>query len=166
MPTPGRRTIEPVWYVGRMMGETVARTIATNPTKYDPGVWYNSAKFFDIEYQTYGNVGNELGENENFFFWKHSGEEKFLKFLFNRETNLLLGINAFGIRLRHEVCDRWISEGRDIGYVMQHLHEANFDSEFCNNYEPEILESFNRSGVLTEDITSARRRKLFGLVNI
>jgi NAD(P)H-nitrite reductase large subunit len=43
-----RRPIEAVWYTGRMMGETLAQTICNIPTKYKPGHWFNSAKFFDI----------------------------------------------------------------------------------------------------------------------
>jgi NADPH-dependent 2,4-dienoyl-CoA reductase/sulfur reductase-like enzyme len=53
-PIGNRRPIEAVWYTGRMMGETVAQTICGNPLEYKPGHWFNSAKFFDIEYQTYG----------------------------------------------------------------------------------------------------------------
>ena len=49
-----RRPIEAVWYTGRMMGETLAQTICGNRIAYNPGHWFNSAKFFDIEYQTYG----------------------------------------------------------------------------------------------------------------
>ena len=54
-----RRNIESVWYTGRMMGETVAQTICKNKTAYKPGHWFNSAKFLDIEYQTYGWVFSE-----------------------------------------------------------------------------------------------------------
>ena len=57
---PGRKTIEQVWYTGRMMGEVVAQTICGEKTKYEPGPWFNSAKFFNIEYQTYGNVWPDL----------------------------------------------------------------------------------------------------------
>ena len=46
-----RRAIEAVWYTGRMMGETLAQTICENKIEYKPGNWFNSAKFFDIEYQ-------------------------------------------------------------------------------------------------------------------
>ena len=48
-----RKPVEAVWYTGRMMGEAVAQSICGNPTAYHPGNWFNSAKFFDIEYQTY-----------------------------------------------------------------------------------------------------------------
>ena len=55
-PLPGRRPIEQVWYTGKMHGETLASTITGNKRVYQPGIWWNSAKFFDIEYQTYGIV--------------------------------------------------------------------------------------------------------------
>jgi len=58
-PIGERRSIEAVWYTGRMMGETVAQTLCENPRTYNPGHWFNSAKFFDIEYQTYGWVGKK-----------------------------------------------------------------------------------------------------------
>ena len=57
-PLEGRKNIEQVWYTARMMGEVVAQTICGNKTPYEPGPWFNSAKFFDIEFQSYGNVPN------------------------------------------------------------------------------------------------------------
>ena len=68
-----RRPIEAVWYTGRMMGETLAQTICGNRIEYKPGHWFNSAKFFDIEYQTYGWVFGSKGrpDYEAHFHWKH-----------------------------------------------------------------------------------------------
>ena len=51
-----RKAIEAVWYTGRMMGETLAQTIYKKKMAYHPGNWFNSAKFFNIECQTYGRV--------------------------------------------------------------------------------------------------------------
>src|SRR5690606_20922154 len=34
---PNRKSIEAVWYTGRIMGETVAKTIAQHQTPYQPG---------------------------------------------------------------------------------------------------------------------------------
>ena len=45
-PRTGRRPIEAVWYTGKMMGETVAYTVCGKEREYDPGIWFNSAKFF------------------------------------------------------------------------------------------------------------------------
>ncbi len=57
---PGRRAIEPLWYVARRMGETVAHTICGSPLAYEPGGFFNSAKFFDLEWQIYGRVPGRL----------------------------------------------------------------------------------------------------------
>ena len=70
-PDKQRKSIEQVWYTGRMMGEKVARTITGERTPYAPGQWFNSAKFFDIEYQTYGWVRNKLGIGEAEYYWEH-----------------------------------------------------------------------------------------------
>ena len=137
-----RRPIEAVWYTGRMMGETVAQTICGNKRDYNPGHWFNSAKFFDIEYQTYGWVFAAPREGETHFHWKHADDDKCMTVCYDSASRLFLGINTFGIRLRHETMDKWLTEGRDVDYVIQHLKEANFDPEFFTHYEKEIFHSF------------------------
>jgi len=138
-----RRSIEAVWYTGRMMGETVAQTICDNRIKYKPGHWFNSAKFLDIEYQTYGWVFAKPRENEIHFHWKHEDDTKCITICFDKNTNQFLGINTLGIRMRHEIFDKWLTEKRSIDYVMNHLPKANFDPEFYKHYETEILASYN-----------------------
>ncbi len=140
-----RRPIEAVWYTGRMMGETVAQTICGNRIAYKPGHWFNSAKFLDIEYQTYGWVFGERGKKdyEEHFHWRHPEEKLCITVAFHKENNLFLGINTFGIRMRHELFDRWLTEERDVDYVMEHLADANFDPEFYKNYESAIVGQFN-----------------------
>ena len=144
-----RRTIEAVWYTGRMMGETVAQTICGNKTQYNPGHWFNSAKFFDIEYQTYGWVFSEPRENESHFHWKHEDDTKCITICFDINTNQFLGINTFGIRMKHEVFDKWLTEKRDVDYVVNNLTRANFDPEFYKRFEPEILRSFKEQLITT-----------------
>jgi len=139
---PDRRNIEQVWYTGRMMGEVVAQTICGEKTKYEPGPWFNSAKFFDIEYQTYGSVSNQLAEDEADFYWEHPDENKAMHFVWYKNSEKFKGINAFGIRLRHECFDRWLRAGSSIQYVMSHLSEANFDPEFFVRHESEIAKAF------------------------
>ena len=139
---PGRRNIEQVWYTGRMMGEVVAQTVCGHKTKYEPGPWFNSAKFFDIEYQTYGNVANELQPDESEFYWEHQQGKKAMHFIWSTQTKRFIGINAFGIRLRHEKFDAWLRENKSIEFVMDHLHEANFDPEFFYRHEKDIVKSF------------------------
>ncbi|MFY0603786.1 MAG: NAD(P)/FAD-dependent oxidoreductase [Flavobacteriaceae bacterium] len=141
-----RRPIEAVWYTGRMMGETLAQTICGNKTAYKPGHWFNSAKFFDIEYQTYGWVFGERGrlEYEKHFYWKHKDDTKCITIAYHKDTNVFLGINTFGIRMRHEVFDKWLTEKRDVYHVLEYLADANFDPEFYELHEKDIVEKFNR----------------------
>lgn len=134
-----RKSVEAVWYTGRMMGETLAQTLTGHKTPYKPGNWFNSAKFFDIEYQTYGWVHPVQNENEQHLHWVHPDKDKFITLAFNPVTNLFYGINTYGIRMRHEVFDNWLSKGVSIQYVMQHLKEANFDPEFYRRYEKEMF---------------------------
>lgn len=145
-PKGNRPAVEAVWYTGRIMGETLARTLCGWPTEYNPGHWFNSAKFFDIEYQTYGWVLPESRRKdyEAHFHWIHEDDDKCITVAYHRENQKFLGINTFGIRMRHEVFDRWLREGQTVTYVMQHLHKANFNPEFYTSYEEEILHSFNR----------------------
>lgn len=138
----GRKRIEQVWYTGRMMGEVVAQTICGKPTKYDPGPWFNSAKFFDIEYQTYGNVSPLLQSGEEDFYWEHSSGLKAMHLVWNKQTLELVGLNVFGIRLRHESFDKWLQERKDIRFVIENLRLANFDPEFFERHEEEISRQF------------------------
>lgn len=139
----GRRNLEQVWYTGKMMGETVAQTICGNKTAYKPGVWFNSAKFFDIEYQTYGWVWAEPKENEAILYWEHADGKKCLKLVYDKVDGSFLAANAFGIRLRHKVLDYWIANKTQILEVLHDLEDANFDPEFHKNSFPEIKKKFN-----------------------
>lgn len=139
---PGRKSIEQVWYTGRMMGEVVAQTICNSRTKYEPGPWFNSAKFLDIEYQTYGNVWNEPKPNEEEFYWEHQGGKKAIHFVWDRDSKHFLGVNVFGIRLRHELFDQWLREKKSIQFVLHNLSSANFDPEFFDRHEKEIVSDF------------------------
>ena len=141
-PIDFRKPIEAVWYTGRMMGETLAQTICGNRLPYKPSHWFNSAKFFDIEYQTYGWVFSKPKEHHAHFHWKHSDDTKCITIEYNTLTNQFLGINTFGIRMKHETFDKWLTEKRDVTYIIQHLKEANFDPEFYKHYDNDIQKTF------------------------
>ena len=144
-PIGNRRPIEAVWYTGRIMGETIARTICGQPTKYTPGHWFNSAKFFDIEYQTYGWVHGEAHQKpyEMHFHWKHSKQPICVTLAYHKDTQEILGINSFGIRMRHEIFNRWLNEKKSIDDVLSNLTNALFDPEFYKNYLPSIVKHYN-----------------------
>lgn len=134
-PQPNRKPIEAVWYVGRMMGETVAYTVCGQPQLYRPGIWFNSAKFLDIEYQVYGDVNNQHAS----VYWEHPDGEKSIRVCYDKNSRKVLGFNLMGIRYRQEVCEQWIKTGTDIKTVIQNLGKANFDPEFYKRYEKLLI---------------------------
>ena len=158
-----RRNIEAVWYTGRMMGETLAQTICGNKTAYKPGHWFNSAKFLDIEYQTYGWVFSERGkqENESYFQWQHPKDNKCITISFDKNTNKFLGINTFGIRMRHEIFDKWLTENKSIEFVLEYLADANFDPEFYKLHETEIVAKFNLENNTNIQIKKKSWKRIF-----
>jgi len=140
----GRRAIEQVWYTGRMMGEALAATLCGQPTAYKPGPWFNSAKFFDIEYQTYGQVDPQNAANEKDFYWEHEGGKIALRLRWNTESNALVGVNNFGFRLRHHAFDNWLKKKKSVEYVLTHLKDAAFEPEFFKRHEEQIIAQFNQ----------------------
>jgi len=58
-----------------------------------------------------------------------------------------LGINTFGIRMRHAFFDKVLTENQSVDYVMHHLGEAHFDPEFFTSHKKEIQEQFAKQFV-------------------
>lgn len=137
-----RKNIEAVWYTGRMMGEALAQTICGKPMQYNPGNWFNSAKFLDIEYQTYGWVFANAAANETHFYWENKCGKKAIRISFETESRLFLGINIFGIRMRHEFFDTVLNEKKSVDFVIENLKKANFEPEFFKTFEKEIAIAF------------------------
>ncbi len=142
-PPAGRKPVEQVWYTGKIHGETLAQTICGTKTAYNPSPWFNSAKFFDIEYQTYGTINAKPLENESSFYWEHEGGKICFRAVYDKGDESIIGLNVLGIRLRHEVCDKWLREKRNIDDVMANLHQLNFDPEFFDKHEKNILSAYN-----------------------
>ncbi len=142
VPLSGRRPIEQVWYTGKIMGETLAHTLCLEPTEYRPGNWFNSAKFFDIEYQTYGNVPASLPDDLDSLYWEHENGKRSIRIVFEKNSKCVVGFNFFGIRFRHKICDKWISENATLNEVIQQLPNASFDPEFHTRFEKEAQKKF------------------------
>ena len=161
-PGPGRRTLEQVWYTGRMHGETLAHNFCNQRVPYQPGVWFNSAKFFAIEFQTYGLVSTEPSEMAPYFYWEHRlGKVSFRMEL--DEAGKIAGVINLGFRLRHEFFDRAIREKWSGQLVIQRLEEGVFDSEFYAPYHLQIQQAFQSQFGL--EISIKKRsflQKIFG----
>ena len=156
-PLQGRKPIEQVWYTGRMHGETLALTLSGNRTPYRPGNWFNSAKFFDLEYQTYGLVPSKPGEGNAYFFWQHPQKDVAMGIYYNTTNNRLIGVNSYGLRLRHNFFDECLNKEKQVDFVLTHLNQAWFNPEFSKNYSPDILEEWNTT--TGSKIAATKKRK-------
>ena len=150
-PLNGRKPFEQVWYTGKMHGETAAKNIVGLNVEYQPGHWFNSAKFFDLEYQTYGLVSAQKADNEDWFWWQDKKGEKGIRILWDKNTLAFKGINSFGIRLRHEICNDWLNDKTPVKTVVHQLRKANFDPEFFKGYEKEFVAAFNHQDILIKN---------------
>lgn len=141
---PGRKPVEQVWYTGKIQAEALARTITGKRTKYEPGIWFNSAKFIDIEYQIYGDVPTKADDTLEHLYWEDSTGRKSIRLVYEKTSGAIQGFNLMGVRYRHAVCDKWIGNGTHIEEVLQDLGAANFDPEFFKQYEQAVVDQYNK----------------------
>ena len=144
-PQTGRRPIEAIWYTGKMMGETVAYNIVGKKVAYNPGIWFNSAKFLDIEYQVYGDIRATKPDEHESLYWEHTDGKHAIRINFDKNTEGVVGFNLMGVRYRHEVCEKWIQNATKVETVLQNLGLANFDPEFYREYEQEVVNIYNQT---------------------
>ncbi|MFZ2899115.1 MAG: NAD(P)/FAD-dependent oxidoreductase [Saprospiraceae bacterium] len=151
-PQPGRRPTEALWYTARAMGEIVAQNVLASisspftlhPSPYQPTLWFNSAKFFDIEYQVYGDIRPGLPGDQATLYWEHPKGKKSIRINYDKMHGHVLGFNLMGIRYRQEVCEKWIREKVHIEEVLPQLRLANFDPEFSREYEGRLIALYNQ----------------------
>ncbi|MGI4873832.1 MAG: NAD(P)/FAD-dependent oxidoreductase [Janthinobacterium lividum] len=144
-PAPGEAAVEQLWYTGRQQGETAAQAICGIPTPYQRGVWFNSAKFFALDYHTYGRVPARPEAGTASFCWQHPGGGHLLRINFRPTENCAVtGLNALGLRQRHAVWERWLREKTPVQTVLSELGAANFDPEFFRRHEADIRREFVR----------------------
>jgi NADPH-dependent 2,4-dienoyl-CoA reductase/sulfur reductase-like enzyme len=137
-----RNLVQQVWYTGKRQARVAARVLAGMEAVYDPGVWYNSAKFLDLEYHTYGQVNLDVPDEQN-LYWEHPDGLHSIRIVHLQDR--VIGFNTMGVRFRHRVCEAWIAERRPLEYVLDHLEEANFDPEFHRRFEAHVANQFKES---------------------
>lgn len=139
-----RNLIQQVWYTGRFQGRHAAESILGSEREYDSGIWFNSAKFFDLEYQTYGQAGADPARRGD-LFWRHPRKRVAVRL--TGEKGRIAGFNVLGTRFRHAVCERWIAERAPIEEVVRRLPEATFDPELFEDFAGQASAHFRREAV-------------------
>ncbi len=143
----GKRIVEQIWYAAKRQGELAARAMLGDPVSYQPPLFYNSAKFFDIEFTTVGNL-LDLPAETAVFHHRFSNREASISITLL--DGAVVGFNALGSRWNHVYVERWISERRSLDYVVEHLQEAQFDVEFGRQDLQSLRTAFSRSPQIQE----------------
>ena len=137
----GSRRPEQLWYTARDQGRIAAQSMLGDDVTYRRGAWYNSAKFFDLEWTTAGwvpallnfdNTPIDPGPDVRTWFQRVPGKLVSQKIVCKGDR--VVGFNMLGSRWDHEPLLRFIHERRSLAWVLDHLHEAQFDEELMPRF--------------------------------
>jgi NADPH-dependent 2,4-dienoyl-CoA reductase/sulfur reductase-like enzyme len=137
----GSRRPEQLWYTARDQGRAAAAALLGDEPRYLRGTWYNSAKFFDLEYTTAGWVpvnksfdGTALAVDPELRTWFQRVPGRFESQRVIVKGERVVGFNFVGGRWNHEPLVQWIHERRSLAWVLARLGEAQFDEEFTPRF--------------------------------
>jgi NAD(P)H-nitrite reductase large subunit len=119
---------ETIWYSARRHGKLAGLSMVGESVEYHPPLFYNSTKFFEIEFTTVGD-GVNVPDGATTLFRKMPDESISQRIVTN-EDGEVIGFNMLGSRFDHRLLEEWIIDGRDLDYVKRHLEDAQFDVEF------------------------------------
>ena len=137
----GSRRPEQLWYTARDQGRAAARSMLGDDVVYRRGSWYNSAKFFDLEWTTAGHVpasvaadGSPAPPLPGYRSWFQRIPGRFESQRIVVKGERVVGFNMLGSRWDHEPFLEWIEERRPLDWVLKHLAEAQFDEELSPRF--------------------------------
>ena len=143
-PDEGQLRIEQLWYTGKKQGQVVGDVISGKNRTYHRGIWFNSAKFFELEYQTYGRVPSSQEKPSGLrHYWWSDHQKRGLRIVCNSEEQVV-GMNALGIRHRHTIWNQWLEEKKSLSFILENLKQAEFDPEFYETSSQEIVAQFQK----------------------
>jgi NADPH-dependent 2,4-dienoyl-CoA reductase/sulfur reductase-like enzyme len=119
--------VEQIWYAAKRQGDLAARAMLGDPVEYRPPLFYNSSKFFGIEFTTVGEI-SQAPPGARQFFARAPEREATVRIV--EYEGRIIGCNMLGSRWNHNILERWILERRSLAWVLDHLAEAQFDVEF------------------------------------
>lgn len=123
--------IETIWYSAKRHGQIAALNMLGDQVAYAPPTFFNSSKFFDVEYTTAGQVVNTPAHTKS--LWRTHPSQPYLtqRIVFDpTQKDQVIGFNMLGSRWNHRILTQWIEQRRPLSYVRKRLHQAQFDVEF------------------------------------
>lgn len=124
----GSQRPEQLWYTARDQGRIAGQRLLGDEAQYSRGIWYNSAKLMDIEYTTVGLVNWNVEREQNWFFEETGAVRSTTRIVV--QDDRVVGFNLLGRRWDHAKLVQWLEERRPLDWVLGHLREASFDTEF------------------------------------
>lgn len=123
----GGPVVETLWYTAKRHGDVAARNMLGEATPDVPPTFFNSSKFFELEFTTVGHVMDApSGAPSELLTFPQ--REACIRVVHDGER--VLGFNVLGCRVDHEVLMGWVEQKRAPAWVMENLHLAQFDEEF------------------------------------
>jgi NAD(P)H-nitrite reductase large subunit len=142
--SPAPPFVEQTWYSAKRQGELAALSMLGDRVDYALPMFYNSAKFFEMEYTAVGTMAQ--GGHEEFFA-RVPGRRVSIRI--HEDSNGVRGFSLLGSRWDSTRLKSWIEERRPLAYVIEHLEEAQFDVEFGRQTLAHVRAEYNRLPQLT-----------------
>lgn len=127
-PTGGQPFGELIWYSAKRHGQQLgAHNLWGDAVDYRRPTFFNSSKFFEIEYTTVGRV-MEMPNGTPTILLKHPKRDLSVRIV--HLDGAVVGFNMLGSRWNHEVLARWVNERRSPEWAIANLAQAQYDVEF------------------------------------
>ena len=117
--------VEQIWYSAKRQGRLAARSMLGEPIQYAPPIFFNSSKFFEIEYTT---VGRFVQDGQRVFYFRSPDRDVSLRIA--ERDGAVQAFIMLGSRWVHNIFYEWFGQRRSLVDVMDRLHQAQFDVEF------------------------------------
>ena len=127
----GETRVEKVWYTAKAQGRIAGANLAGGERSYQAHLWFNSAKFFDQEYQIYGEVPVSDRQGDRHFL-AEVGKGDVLFRIVERDGRMI-GMSSLGLRLRHRKAEQFIETHESWASMRLKLQELLFEPEFSHH---------------------------------
>jgi NAD(P)H-nitrite reductase large subunit len=120
--------VRQTWYAGRLHGEHLARILGGSDEPFRESIDYNSAKFFDLEWSTYGYVPADTSA-PNSILLVDADRRRCVRIVHDAHR-CVSGIHAIGLRLCQITCEQWITQRKPLDEALKELNAVMFNAEF------------------------------------
>lgn len=118
------------WYAAKRQGSLLALNVLGRLKPYEPPLFFNSSKFFELEFTNVGNAQQDAEHHPATVLV--SPDNKAILRIVHDDTpgQRVLSFNVLGARVDHAVLSQWVEEQRSLREVLGRLAQAQFDVEF------------------------------------